>query len=92
MIAGLKGDVLVPQYGYLPALAGKKTYAHLSAIRGIMFTDNAMKEKLANEIAQVLREKRFSAIIVDPSRGSFFPEELEKYYFKKRPLVYVPKD
>jgi len=83
-IAQMRGDVFVPCHGYLSALAGKNSYAHRMAMIDIWRDNDAQaKIKLNNEIKQVIREKRFAAIILDSDRFGF---DIEKYYKIKEPV------
>lgn len=85
-IAKMDGEIFAPSWGYLPVLAGKKSYAHKSAINCILLGENGeVKNKFLNEINQTLREKKFSAIILDSE--PWFPEIMEiieRYYVKQR--------
>jgi hypothetical protein len=99
-IAQFKGEVFVPYHGYLPTLAGKKSYAHHAAIADIIRTDNGLiKTKLVNEIKQAIKEERFDSIILDEARDTkrrpgWFPEvyeEVDKYY-KIQKTIFDNKD
>jgi 4-amino-4-deoxy-L-arabinose transferase-like glycosyltransferase len=85
-IKQMKGDVLVPQHGYLSVLAGKHSYAHwvaiLEVVGGLGGEPKEEGKKLENEIAQAIREKRFSAIIQD--MDCF--KDIERYYTIQRPV------
>jgi hypothetical protein len=87
-MASIDGEVYLPFHGYLPVLAGKRTYAHEMAIRDIFKSnDDRAKQALTAEIDNALRTRRFDAIILDaPSvfagiedwydqAGSVFQEE-----------------
>jgi 4-amino-4-deoxy-L-arabinose transferase-like glycosyltransferase len=65
-MAQLPGNVLVPYHGYLPTMAGKRSFAHEAAVSDVIRDrDNPTKTKLIEEISRSIKEKRFSAIIVD---------------------------
>ncbi len=65
-ISQIEGDVFVPYHSYFPVLAGKRSYANAEAMYTIMSGDREDgRIKMINEILQVIREKRFSAIILD---------------------------
>ncbi|MBI4838462.1 MAG: glycosyltransferase family 39 protein [Nitrospirae bacterium] len=85
IIGQIKGEIYLPAWGYLSALAGKKTYAHKSAINAILLGENGeVKKKFLDEVNQALREKKFSAIILDSE--PWFPEIMEiieRYYVRQ---------
>lgn len=96
-IQQIKGDVFVPCHGYLPALAGKNRYADESAIAELVgiFGGGPKEEgkKIMNELMQAIREKRFSAIIIDVPADSWLKwlrKGVEKYYIMPRP-VFIDK-
>ncbi len=60
-----EGEIFVPAHPYLPTLVGKKSHAHSALVGTLMAEGRGWGEKLAVEINQAIREKRFSAIIVD---------------------------
>lgn len=88
-IAQIKGEVFIPYHGYLPVLAGKKSYAHQMGMRDVLTTRSErhlyIKDKLIAEIKQAMREKKFSAIIID-SFEPWYPPDMEKYYIKKEKI------
>jgi hypothetical protein len=67
LIGSFKGEVLANSMGYLPVLAGKKTFAHKSAVfyffkaKGNKLAH--MKTKLRDLYKIEIRKKRFGAII-----------------------------
>ena len=86
-MAQLPGNILVASHGYLPSLAGKRCYAHQMAITDVMRgKDCPTKTELMDEIGQAIREKRFSAIIVDAAifGSSWFLEPIETHYTRQR--------
>lgn len=96
MISSIQGDVIVPCHGYLPPLAGKKSYAQNIAIVEVLKGQNTnyAKTNLTNEIRDAIREKEFSAIILDayliqedmiiPVSSYWFQEDIDKYYTKRK--------
>lgn len=96
-IQQIKGDVLVPCHAYLPALAGKGWYADESAIAELVgiFGGGRKKEgkKIMNELMQAIREKRFSAIILNVPEDSWLRwlrKGVEQYYIRQR-LTFINK-
>jgi hypothetical protein len=72
-MAKMEGELFVPCHGYVPTLAGKRSYAHAMAVYDVMRGDNIeVKERLILDIRQAIGEKEFSAIIID----SFLPNRL----------------
>ena len=67
MLAEVKGTVFVPDHSYLPALAGKDTYANNSAIWDVLRGDAQTKGKqlLSADIQDAIRRQRFDEIVVD---------------------------
>ena len=62
----LDGEVLATWHGYIPLHAGKKVYAHRSAIHDVMRShDSPTKEALRQELIGALDRQEFGAIIVD---------------------------
>jgi hypothetical protein len=67
LLSGVKGEVFLPDHGYLPTLAGKRTYAHESAIWDVLRGDQLTKGKqlLATELKDAIRQQYFDEIILD---------------------------
>jgi len=88
-VAQIKGEVFVPYHGYLPLLAGKKSYAHQMGMRDVLKTRSKqhaiIKNKLIDEIKEAMRGKRFSAIIID-SVEPWYPPDMEKYYVRQEKI------
>jgi hypothetical protein len=67
LLSNVKGEVFLPDHGYLPTLAGKQTYAHNSAIwdvlRGSQLTLG--KTLLTQDLEQAIRSQVFDEIILD---------------------------
>jgi 4-amino-4-deoxy-L-arabinose transferase-like glycosyltransferase len=78
VLEALDGEILMPQHGYLPALAGKKTCAHEIAIWDILRGgDPDVANKLMQEISTAIYDGRFQAIVLD--RPLFYMEVLPNY-------------
>ena len=68
-IAKTPGDVYMPYHGFLPSLAGKKTYAHQMALKDVIRADSAMANEISSELNVAYSAHRFSLVILD-SPGS----------------------
>ena len=87
-MAQLPGDVLVPYHGYLPALAGKRSYAHDVAVNDVLNdSDGEVGAGLREDVSRAVRERRFDAIILD---GPWFLELTERHYRRDRALFSSP--
>jgi 4-amino-4-deoxy-L-arabinose transferase-like glycosyltransferase len=66
-LSEVKGAVFLPDDSYLPALAGKSTYANNSAIWDVLRGSQQTKGKtiLAADISDAIRQQSFDEIIVD---------------------------
>jgi hypothetical protein len=88
-IKQIKGDVFIPSHSYLPVLAGKPRYADESAIAELVgiFGGGPKEEgkKIMNELMQTIREKRFSAIMLD---DPWLRKQVEQYYTAQKPAFY----
>jgi len=67
LLSDVKGEVFLPDHGYLPTLAGKKTYAHESAIWDVLRGDRQTigKTLLAEELKDAIHQQVFDKIILD---------------------------
>jgi 4-amino-4-deoxy-L-arabinose transferase-like glycosyltransferase len=67
MLSKVKGEVFLPDHGYIPTLAGKKTYAHESAIWDVLRGDQHTngKQLLAAKLKDAIRQQYFDEIILD---------------------------
>ena len=85
----VKGDIFSPYHGYLPVLAGKKSYANMMGMRDVLTTKDEkhahIKKMLVDEIKQAMREKKFGAVIVD-SFEPWYPFDMRNYYVKKEKI------
>lgn len=91
MIEEMKGEIFIPDHGYLSAMAGKKTYAHAMAIDDVLKSKGIVRDKLESEIRASIREKKFSAIILD-SFEPFWKKEIENYYDMKKEIFKAGQD
>jgi 4-amino-4-deoxy-L-arabinose transferase-like glycosyltransferase len=65
-LATIKGEVYLPEHGYLTALAGKRSYAHGLAIRDVYRGDaGPAAQRLRAEVGWAARERRFAAWVLD---------------------------
>ncbi len=92
MISRIAGDVFIPEHGYLARLAGKNSYAHRMAVTDVLRGDHSgAGVRLIDELHAALREKRYSAIILDSYwRPYMGPERCEEYY--KEEQLNFPND
>jgi len=68
-IAESRDDVFVPYHGYLPALADKRTFAHIAPLGDAAREGQGRIEtELAAEVLDALRTHRFSAVIARAGR------------------------
>jgi hypothetical protein len=87
-LSRLEGDVLIPYHGHLSTLAGKRTFAHQSAIYDVLRGPrDDLRRALLDEIERTLREQRFAAVLVD---GEWFPELLARHYGTHEPVFDDP--
>jgi hypothetical protein len=62
----LPGEVLAPWHGHLPRLAGKRVFAHRSAVRDVMRSQQKeVAAELAAEYQSALEHRRFAAVVID---------------------------
>jgi 4-amino-4-deoxy-L-arabinose transferase-like glycosyltransferase len=93
-LRNLPGDVLLTHHGYLPTLAGKRTFAHHMAVIDVMRStaDVAQsKQALHEEFEAALREHRFTAIVIDNADPPFLPS-IEWYYRRESRWPYGSQD
>jgi hypothetical protein len=66
-LSHVKGEVYLPDHGYLPTLAGKRTYAHQAAIWDILRGEKPSKGKtiLVQDLQNALQNQVFDEIILD---------------------------
>lgn len=81
-LRNLPGDVLLTHHGYLPSLAGKRTFAHHMAVIDVMRSTADVahaKQSLRDEFEAALREHRFTTIVIDNADPPCLPF-IERYY------------
>lgn len=75
-LAALDGDVLATWHGHLPRLAGKRVFAHRSAVHDVMRSDRTDEiAALQAAFDAALAERRFGAVVVDQP---YFLRDYEK--------------
>lgn len=80
-IAATPGDVWVPYHGYLGTLAGKKSHAHIEALRDFvdLGPQSTTRDALIREIRSEVQEHRFVAIFAPVQNWAWwFPAELKE--------------
>jgi 4-amino-4-deoxy-L-arabinose transferase-like glycosyltransferase len=93
LIAGFEGDVLVTQFGYIPTLAGKKTFAHMTAVTfGYSKGNVSVKAKriIGRKFLKAIRKKQFSAIILRKKESFFLGKMAGFYKWKDRFVTPIP--
>ncbi len=67
LLAEVKGEVFLPDHGYIPTLAGKQTYAQESAIWDVLRGNQMTKGKalLTEDLKNVISRQTFDEIILD---------------------------
>ena len=82
----IPGEVLIPYHGTLPALAGKRSYAHWMALSDVLRSERGeARDRLSEELKEAIREQRFAAIIVDIP--DWLPDLLETHYQRAGPVL-----
>lgn len=83
------GEVFVPFHGYLPALAGKKTYAHAVPLADVVRGDAPdAGVMLARQLDGAFRAHRFDAVFfleAPTAVSGYFP--INEYYRADGPVV-----
>ena len=70
LMKGIDGDIFMPNHGYLPSLAGKKTSAHAMALFDVLrSTDREKRGNLVYQIDHALQNGYYKTIILD---GPFY--------------------
>lgn len=84
-IAGMNGEVLLFDHGFLPTMAGKNTHAQACAVNDIFRADRGpVGLKLRAEIKRDLQAKRFSYVILE--HPHWFKKYLDDDYKIKEPV------
>ena len=86
-LSNIDGEVFMPDYGYLNALAGKQTYAHHSAIWDIMRSkeENSIKKSLSEDLTRNIQNHTFAMIIMN-SEWNYCCQNIDQYYSQTGPL------
>ena len=85
MLGRVRGEVFVPYHGFLPVLAGKRTYAHTMAISDVLRGRNEEVElTLRQDIEERILGKRYELIVLDTDWGSMQDEIETNYRLKDR--------
>ncbi|MBI4707218.1 MAG: glycosyltransferase family 39 protein [Candidatus Omnitrophica bacterium] len=83
-LAKIDGEIYIPFHGYLNSFNGKKGYAHQMGMRDVLTTSSEkhahIKSKLIEEIKQAMKERKFSAIIIDSE--PWYPRGMKEYYIE----------
>lgn len=84
-IESFEGDVLVPELGYIPTLAGKKSHSHKTAIFDIVGRSQApwlkpIQDSIQLMYTQAIREKAFSAVII--KKDPFYVNKMNGFYIQ----------
>ncbi len=88
-IASARGEVWLPQHGYLGSLAGKRTYAHSMAMYDVIRAgDPRDRDHLVMEVRETLGAQQFELVIVD--RAGWMRPDLERAYEPAGPVFPSP--
>jgi hypothetical protein len=81
-LARLEGDVLATWHGHLPRLAGKRVFAHRSAIHDVMRSDREAEiDRLSDAFERAFETRRFGAVVIDQP---YFLRDYEKAWLEGR--------
>lgn len=90
-VARIQGDVFIPHHPYLSARTGKGNHLHIMALHDVISGDESpVMTELDSGVRQMLKEKRFGAIILDSDSWDFDEEAKESY--TKQHLTYEDED
>lgn len=93
LIASFEGDVLVTQFGYIPTLAGKKTFAHMTAV-GFAYAqgDVSLKARriINRKFRKAIQNKQFSVIILRKKESFFLGKMKGVYKWKGKFVTPIP--
>jgi hypothetical protein len=91
LIAATPGDALLPQHGYLGAMAGKRTFAHSMAVYDVMRAgDPADAARLVGQFQHALANRQFGLVIVDRV-DSWIRDDLDRGYRMAGPATADPE-
>jgi hypothetical protein len=88
LVSRVRGEVFMPDHGFLSHLAGKRTYAHRMAIHDVLRGSEEVRADLIADIRSALSQARFDVIILDTH---WRREDMERYYNCHAP-IFVDKD
>lgn len=89
LIMQIEGEVLVPDHGFIAAMAGKRSYAHRMAMHDVLRGDEGeAKAHLVAEITEAISKKRFDAIILD---SYWRKADIRGHYDEHRPIFVAPE-
>ncbi len=78
-LAGIEGEVFIPNHGYLAQRAGKRMQAHTLGMDNIFLDDpGPVGMALRKELLDALRERRWAVVIIE-SDGRYLPGVREGY-------------
>jgi 4-amino-4-deoxy-L-arabinose transferase-like glycosyltransferase len=79
MVSRIEGDVLVAHHSYIPTLAGKKSYAHVTCIHDIFRGAEGARisKRIIGEVEEAVQSQKFSAIIMDKDE---YIVDISRYY------------
>ena len=83
ILSNVKGEVFLPDHGYLPELAEKKTYAHESAIWDVLRGNQQTQGKmlLTEDLKNAIRMQTFDEIILDSNLDFYWCcGQIDQYY------------
>ena len=88
-ISQIPGEVYVLYHPYYAVIAGKQSFAHESAMSDILHgeTPNRGKAILIQSITNAVRNRQFTAIILDGIDPGDFPFRLKEYYSPQPELI-----
>lgn len=87
LIAGYRGEVLVPYHGYLAARVGKPAFAHAMAGYDLHRSGTEHAHAWSEALLEAFASRRFDAVIVDSHLGMFpFLDTLAESYQVAREL------
>ena len=82
-LSTVKGEVFLPDHGYLSTLAGKKTFAHESAIWDVLRGNQQTPGRtlLAEDLKNAIRNQTFDEIILDSDLDFYWCcVNIDQYY------------
>lgn len=91
LIAATPGDVLLPQHGYLSALAGKRSFAHSMAVYDVLRAGSPKDgARLVSQFHQAFANRQFGAVIVD-RLDPWIREDLDRAYRRSGAAIGDPE-